>query len=157
MPYTPEQNGVAKRKNRSIIEVARAMLYDQKLPKFLWGEATNIAIYVQNRVPHQALDNKTPEEVFTSVKPDVGHLHIFGCPVYFHVPKDKRNTLESTGRKGTFVGYCENSKAFRIYIPHQRKVEISRLIWKVEDGYFRIYIHQRMVVYRAKGRLIWIF
>ena len=77
-------------------------------------------------MPHQALDNKTPEEVFTRVNPDVGHLCIFGCPVYFHVPKDKRNKLEATGRKGTFVRYCENSKAFRIYIPSQRKVEISR-------------------------------
>lgn len=77
-------------------------------------------------VHHQELENKTPKEVFISVKPDVGHLCIFVCPIYFHVLKDKRNKLESTGRKGMFVGYCENSKAFRIYIPRQSKVEISR-------------------------------
>jgi len=65
------------------------MLHDQKLSKFLWGEATNTTVYVQNRVPHQALDNKTPEEVFTGVKPDIGLLMIFGCPIYFHVPKDE--------------------------------------------------------------------
>ena len=82
---------------------------------------------------HQALENKTLEEVFTGVKPDISHLHIFGCPVYFHVPKDKRNKLEATGRKGTFVRYCENSKAFRIYIPSQRKVEISRDVTFDED------------------------
>jgi len=126
VPYNPKQNGVAKRKNRSIVEVARAMLHDQKLSKFLSREAKNVAVYVQNRVPHQALDNKTPEEVFIGVKPDVSHLCIFGCPVYFHVPKDKRNKLETMGRKGTFIGYCENSKAFRIYILGQRKVEICR-------------------------------
>jgi len=74
VPYCPEQNGVAKRKNKPIVEVAHAMLHDQKFPKFLWGEATNVVVYVQNRVPHQALDNKTPEEVFTGVKPDVSHL-----------------------------------------------------------------------------------
>jgi len=88
------------------------MLHDQNLPKFLWGEATNTVVYVQNRVPHQALDNKTPKEMFIGAKPDIGHLRIFGCPVYFHVPKDKRNKLEATKKKGAFVGYCENSKAF---------------------------------------------
>jgi len=85
--YTPEQNGVAERKNRTIVEAARAMLCDQGLPKFLWGEAANTAVYIQNRCPHSALDSKTPEEVFSSKKPDVSHFRIFGCPVYFHVPK----------------------------------------------------------------------
>ena len=61
MPYTPEQNGVAERKNRSIVEVVHAMLHDQGLPKFIWGEVANIAMYVQNRCPHQALDSKTLE------------------------------------------------------------------------------------------------
>eukprot|EP00253_Pinus_taeda_P032761 PITA_32761 len=93
MPCTPEQNIVVEMKNRFIVESACVMLHDQKLSKFLWREATNVSIYVQNRVPHQALDNKTPEEVFISVKPDVSHLHISGYPVYFHVPKDKRNKL----------------------------------------------------------------
>jgi len=87
------------------------MLHDQKLPKFLWGEDTNTTVYVQNRVPHQTLDNKSPEEVFTGVKPNIGHIRIFGCQIYFHVPEDKRKTLEATKKKGTFVGYCENSKA----------------------------------------------
>ena len=59
--YTPEQNGVAKRKNRTIVEVVCAMLCDQGLPKFLWGEAANIVVYIQNRCPHSALDSKTPE------------------------------------------------------------------------------------------------
>lgn len=118
MPYNPEQNGVVERKNRSIVEVSRDMHHDQKLSKFLWGEATNKAVYVQNRVPHHALDNKTPEEVFMGVKPDIGHLCIFG-------------------RKGTFVGYCEDSKAFKIYIFSQRKVEISKDVTFDEDGALR--------------------
>lgn len=107
---------MAERKNRSIMEVAATMLHDQKMLKFLWGEATNTTIYVQNRVPHKDLDNKTPKEAFTIVKPDIGHLRILGCLVYFHVPKDKRNKLEATEKIGTFVGYCESFKAFRIYI-----------------------------------------
>ena len=85
-PYTPEQNGVAGRKNRMIVEVICAMLHDQRLLKFLWAEAVNIAVYVQNRCPHQALGSKTPEEIFTGKKPNVSHFRIFGSPVYFRVP-----------------------------------------------------------------------
>ena len=62
-------------------------------------EATNTTTYVQNQVSYQALDKKTLKEVFTGVKPDIGHLMIFGCPVYLHVSKDKRNKLEATRKK----------------------------------------------------------
>ena len=82
-PHTPEQNGVAERKNRTIVEAARAMLCDQGLPKFLWGEAANTAVYIQNRCPHSALDSKTPEEVFSGKKPDVSHFRIFWKPCIF--------------------------------------------------------------------------
>ena len=58
----------------------------------------------------------TLEEAFTRVKPEMGHLRIFGCPVYIHVPEEKRTKLEPSGKKGTFVGYSESSKAYRIYI-----------------------------------------
>lgn len=115
--YTPEKNGVAKKNNCSIIEATCAMLHDQSLPKFLWGEATNTAMYVQNICPHQALDSKTPQEVFTGKKPDVSHFKIFGIPMYFHVLKEKRRKLDASGKKGTFVGYSETSKAYRIYVP----------------------------------------
>ena len=83
------------------------MLHDQSLPKFLWGEAANTTVYVQNRSPHQALDFKTREELFIVKKPDVFHFRIFGCPIYFHVPKEKINKLEASGKKGTFVGYMK--------------------------------------------------
>lgn len=64
IPYNPEQNGVVERKNKIIMEAAKAMLHEQKLPKFLWGEVVNIALYVQNKTPHQALGDKIPEEAF---------------------------------------------------------------------------------------------
>ena len=92
--YTPEQNGVAERKNQTISEATRAMLHDQGLPKFLWREASNTVVYVQNRFPHQALDSKTPEEVFTGHKLDVSHFIIFGSLMYFHVPKENRSNLD---------------------------------------------------------------
>ena len=59
-PYNPQQNGIAKRKNRTIMEGARAMLHDEDLPMHLWAEAFRTTVYVQNRTPHRVLKNKTP-------------------------------------------------------------------------------------------------
>lgn len=77
VPYNPQQNGVAERKNISICEAAKAMLHDLDLPTSLWAEATGIAVYIQNRCPHAILGEKTPEEAFTREKPDASHLRIF--------------------------------------------------------------------------------
>jgi hypothetical protein len=71
------------------------------------------------------------------VKPEVGHFRIFGCPIYIHVPKEKRTKLDPSGRKGTFVGYCESSKAYRIYIPGQRQINVSRDVTFEEEVAFR--------------------
>jgi hypothetical protein len=124
--YNPQQNGVAERKNRTIMEAVKTMIHDQDLPMCLWAEAAMADVYVQNRLSHSALGFKTPEEMFTGKKPEVSHLKIFGCPVFIHISKDKRNKLEPSGKKGIFVGYCEVSKTFRIYIPSHRHIEISR-------------------------------
>jgi hypothetical protein len=120
VPYNPQQIEVAERKNRTICEAARAMMYDQNLPLSLWAEAANTTVYIQNRCPHKALEEKIPEEVFTGKKPSVDHLRIYGSPVYIHIPKENRTKLEPSGKKGTFVGYSETSKAYRIYVPGQK-------------------------------------
>jgi hypothetical protein len=138
VPYNPQQNGVAERKNKTIIEATKAMIHDQSLPMTLWEEACMTAVYVQNMSPHQFLKNITPEEAFTGVKPEIGHFKIFGCPVYFHIPKEKTSKLDPSGRKGRFVGYSESSKAYRIYIPSQRQIEISRdVIFEEEIAFQR--------------------
>jgi uncharacterized protein (UPF0297 family) len=87
---------------------------------FLWGEASMTAMYIQNRSVHKTLRNMILEEAFTGVNPKVGYFRISGCPVYIHVPKEKRTKLNPSGRKGTFVGYSESSKAYWIYILGQR-------------------------------------
>jgi hypothetical protein len=125
VPHNPQQNGVAERKNKSIEETVKALLNDQGLSMFLWGEAAMTTIYVQNISPHRILKDMTPEEAFSGKKPNVENLRIFGCPVYSHIPKDKRNKLEPLGKKGIFVGYSDSSKAYRIYIP-EHKIEVSR-------------------------------
>lgn len=134
VPYNPHQNGVAERKNRTIIEAAKAMVHDQNIHISFWVEAANTTLYIQNRYPHAILENTTPEEVFTGNKPDLSHLRVFGCPVYVHVPKEKRTKLEPSGKKGIFIGYNEDTKGYRIYIPGQRSVEISRDV-KFEENF----------------------
>ena len=68
-PYDSQRNGVAERKNRTIMEVVKTMIYDQDLPMHLWAEAARMTIYVQNKTPHRVLDNKTLEEAFSGEKP----------------------------------------------------------------------------------------
>ena len=99
-PYNPQQNGVAERKNRSIIEATKEMIHDQGLPMHLWAEASSTAVYVKNRSPHKILGNKTFEEVFTGKNPKVSHLRIFGCPVFIHVPKEKIKKIGTFGKEG---------------------------------------------------------
>ena len=137
MPYNPQQNGVAKRNNRTICEATKAMITDLDLSLSLWVEATGTAIYIQNRSPHAILGEKTPEEVFTKKKPAVDYVRIFGTPVYVHVSKEKRAKLEPSGKKGIFVGYSDCSKAYRVYIPGQRHIEVSRDVIFHEEVVFR--------------------
>jgi hypothetical protein len=137
VPCNPQQNGVAERKNRAIVGVARAMLYDQDLPKFLWAEACSTAVYIQNMSPHKVLRKLTLEEAFTKKKPKVGHFRIFSCLVYCHVPSKKRTKLDSTAEKGIFIGYSETSKAYPIYVPSLKKIVIRRDVRFKEEKAFR--------------------
>ena len=100
----------------------------------LWAKAVRTTVYVHNCIPHRILDNKTPKETFSSEKPKVSHLRIFGCPVYIHIPKEKRTKLDPSGKKGIFVGYSKNSKAYRIYFSEYKKIDISRDVTFDEDS-----------------------
>ena len=97
------------------MEAMKTMIQDQKIPMHLWDEAARTTVYVHNILSHSALGFKTPEEMYTGKKPEVSHLKIFDCPLYVHIPKEKRTKLDSSGKKGIFDGYYEVSKAFRIY------------------------------------------
>ena len=102
-----------------------------------YGQARSTAVYVLNRSLHRALGSKTPEETFTGKLPKIGHFRIFGCLTYSHVPSEKRTKLEATGEPGILVGYNETSKAFRIYLPAQRKVVVRREVKLEEEKSFR--------------------
>ena len=77
--------------------------------------------------------------MFTGKKPEVSHLKIFCCPVYVHIPKEKRTKLDPSRKKGIFVGYCEVSKAFKIYIPGFYHMEISRDVTFDEEAALKRY------------------
>ena len=75
--------------------------------------------------------------MFSRENPQVSHLKIFGCPVYIHIPKEKRTKLDPSGKKGLFVGYSEQSKSYQIYIPGYRQIELSRDVTFDEYTTFR--------------------
>ena len=83
-------------------------------------------MYMHNQSPQKVLENKTPKEMFSGEKPEINHFIIFGCPVFVHVPKEKRTKLDPSKQKGIFVGYSDTSKAYKIYIPSHQKVEINQ-------------------------------
>jgi hypothetical protein len=126
MAYNLQQNEVAKRKNRSIIIVVKAMMHYQSLSMFLWAEACNTVVYLHKRSPHQILEGKTREEEFTGSRPEIGHLRIFGFPVYIHIPMENRTKLHPSGERGILVGYSEDSKACRVFFPNWCKTMVSR-------------------------------
>lgn len=125
-PYTPEQNGLAERMNRTIVEKARCMLFDSDLSKQFWAEAVSTAAYIVNRLPCGNDMDVTPEEAWTGRKPDVKAFRIFGSKAMVHIPKQCRKKLDSKSKECTMVGYSENSKAYRLYDPEQRKIIVSR-------------------------------
>lgn len=124
--YTPQQNGVAERKNRTIEEMTKSMLHEKGLPKIFWGEAVYTAVYLMNRCPTKVLENKTPLEAWSGRKPSVNHLKVFGCICYSHVPKEVRRKLDETSEKCIFVSYSSKSKGYRLYNLKLNKVIICR-------------------------------
>ena len=126
VPKTPEQNGVAERMNRTLVETTRSMLGYSKLPPKFWAEALSTAVYLRNRSPTKAVEGMTPFEAWVGEKPNVGHLRTFGCVAYAHVAKDERKKLDAKARKCVFLGYGTETKGYRLYDPKRAKVFFSR-------------------------------
>ena len=125
-PNTPEQNGVAERKNRIILEITRALIIDSQVPTSFWPEAVATAAYLINRLPTKALELKTPLQTlseFTKIPPALTlQPRIFGCSVFVHIPKTERSKLDPCAEKCVFVGYGVNQKGYRCYNPRRRHI-----------------------------------
>jgi hypothetical protein len=87
------------------------------LSRSYWGEAVNTAIYLKIKSLTSAVQGKTPYEAWTGEKANLNNLHVFGCTVYVHVPKELRQNLDAKGKKNLFAGYCEESKGYRLLNP----------------------------------------
>uniref|UniRef100_A0A8D8QIU2 Copia protein n=1 Tax=Cacopsylla melanoneura TaxID=428564 RepID=A0A8D8QIU2_9HEMI len=131
MPYTPEQNGVSERFNRTIVEKARAMLLEAKCGKELWGEACMAACYVINRIPTSATE-KVPAEIWFNHRQNISKLRVFGCVAYLHTPKQFCSKFGSKTRKYIFVGYCANG--YRLYDPENQMITTGRDITFNEES-----------------------
>ncbi len=126
IPKTPQQNGVAERLNRTLVESARSMLLDANLSKQYWAEAVSMAVYLRNRCPTKAVEGKTPYEAWYGQKPKVDHLRVFGCDAFAHIPKDERGKFDTKTRKCILLGYGKETKAYRLYDISQKKILYSR-------------------------------
>ncbi|GJS36074.1 retrovirus-related pol polyprotein from transposon TNT 1-94 [Tanacetum coccineum] len=124
-PYTPEQNGVAERKNKTLIEAARTMLNGSVLSKHFWTEAVRIACYTQNRSIIVKRHDKTPYEISRERILDISYFYVFGCPVFIHNHNDHLSKFDAKADDGYFLGYSFVSKAFKIFNTRRQQVEDS--------------------------------
>ncbi|GJS55759.1 putative ribonuclease H-like domain-containing protein [Tanacetum coccineum] len=120
---TPQQNGVAERKNRTLIEAARTILADSFLPNTFWAEAVSTACYVLNWVLVTKPQNKTPYELVTSKIPIISFIRHFRCHVTILNTIDHMGKFEGKSDEGFLVGYSLQSKAFRVYNLETKRVE----------------------------------
>lgn len=124
--YTPQQNGVAERKNRTVMNMVRTMLSEKGIPKPFWPEAVNWSNHVLNRCPTLAVKNITPEEAWSGTKPSVDHFRVFGCIAHVHVPEVRRTKLDNRSSICVFLGISEESKGYRLFNPITKRVVVSR-------------------------------
>jgi hypothetical protein len=138
--YTPQQNGVAERKNRTVVEMARSMLQTKGLSNSFWGDVVGTSVYILNRCPTSALDMMTPYEAWYEKKPNVNHFRVFGCVAYVHVVDQKRQKLDPKSELCIFLGYSEQIKAYRLYNPLTNSIVVSRYVIFYEGG---VYGHKK--------------
>ncbi|WZZ15661.1 hypothetical protein YC2023_108750 [Brassica napus] len=136
-PYTPQQNGVAERKNRHLMEVARSLMFQSNVPKRFWSDAVATACYLINRTPTKVLNEKAPFEVLNRYKPALDYLRVFGCLCFVLKPGEMINKLEARSTKAVFIGYSATQKGYKCYDPIARRVLVSRDVKFLEDrGYY---------------------
>ena len=132
--YTPQQNGVSERMNRTIMEKVRCMLTEAGLEQKFWAEAASTAVYLINRSPSTAINFKLPAEVWSGTKTDLNHLRKFGCTAYVHVTQAKTSPR---AMKGVFMGYPDGTKGYRVWLPEELRCTVSRNVIFNEEEMFK--------------------
>jgi hypothetical protein len=124
-PYTPQQNGVVEKKNRTLIDMARTMLGEFKTPERFWSEAVNTACHAINRVYLHRLLKKTSYELLTGNKPNVLYFRVFGSKCYILVKKGRNSKFAPKAVERFLLGYDSNTKAYRVFNKSSGLVEVS--------------------------------
>lgn len=125
-PNTPQQNGVAERKNRHLAEICRSMLHAKNVPPRFWAECMKTVAHVVNRLPQARLDFVSPFEKLWSMKPTVSHFRVFGCISYVFVPDHLRIKFDKKAIHCIFVGYDDQRKGWRCCDPTTGRCHVSR-------------------------------
>ena len=126
MPGSPYHNGVAERRNRTLMGMVRSMRSNTKLPQYLWTETLKTVVYILNRVPTKAV-SKMPFESFKGWKPSLRHIRVWGCPSEVRIYNPQEKKLDPRTINGYFIGYAERSKGYRFYCPsHSTRIVESR-------------------------------
>ena len=132
--HTPEQNGIAERKNRTLCETARCLMIGSDISQGFWAEAISTANYLRNRCPSNSINGKTPFELWFGRVPILNHLRSFGCKAIALNKSQTKGKFDARGRECVLIGYSETAKAYRVWFPAERKVEATRDIVFLENS-----------------------
>ncbi len=130
---TPQQNGISERDGRTIMNMTRCLLVDTGLPKFLWAELCVTATYLINRAPHSALKGDSPYMRLFGKVPKLSALRVIGARAFVHI-ETHVHKLEKKAWEGVMIGYGKDSRAYRIYNPHNRRITESRNVTFIETS-----------------------
>ena len=127
--YTPQQNGVAERMNRTLLDLVRSMLHHKSLPKHFWAEALATAVYVRNRVTSRSLpSNITPYHLWFGKVPDLSHMRVFGSQCWYVLPKKHVQKLDARTREALMMGYSTQSKGYKLWDENANKFFLCRVM-----------------------------